>query len=421
MKNLKINLFLTFIAGTVFIIFSCRENLVESDAPIEPIVKIASPFNNWQYNKHERINLHAFLLSGNDTLVYDSIKWNISGYDYTININNFTNYFNVGTYEIVCVMFKDNKTYSSKTEITVNNNVIVDVVLQNDKVTIYNIADNRVYCLAVDNNDNIIVGTAQTGLYIYKNNEWINYDINDGLFENYIQTISVDKNNEIYIGYIEHEGILKITETGLEHIYMDPSLGGDVHTILFDENNILWAATHYGQLCKYENGNWITFPEQRVVDFHHPNKIQFDSKKYLWGASGYASLKYDGQTWDSVFVNGNVVRALSMVIDKNDVVWYGCHNGLYKISETDTVIYNYSNSSLPANSIWSLALDSKNNLWIGTGNGLVKYDGTNWELIDLPIEIKTIFRLAVDSNDKIWFSNSSPQSNSLIFGSYISN
>ncbi|KAB2840515.1 MAG: hypothetical protein F9K45_08925, partial [Melioribacteraceae bacterium] len=92
--------------------------------------------------------------------------------------------------------------------------------------------------------------------------------------------------------------------------------------------------------------------------------------------------------------------------------------GLYKISETDTVIYNYSNSSLPANNIWSLALDSKNNLWIGTGNGLVKYDGTNWELIELPIEIKTIFRLAVDSNDKIWFCNSSPYSNSLIFGSY---
>ncbi|KAB2837446.1 MAG: hypothetical protein F9K45_12765 [Melioribacteraceae bacterium] len=143
LKNLRGNYkvyskkLLLFCVSIILLLFGCRENVVEVETAAAPSVKIVSPIDNWQYRKHEQIILKAFLLSGNDTLVYDSIKWNISGYDYTININNYTNYFNVGTYEIACAMFKDNKMYSSKAEITVNNNVIVDMVLQNEKITIY--------------------------------------------------------------------------------------------------------------------------------------------------------------------------------------------------------------------------------------------------------------------------------------------
>lgn len=409
---------LLFCISIILLLFGCRENVVEVETASEPLVKIVSPLASSNYLKHDNVYFEAYLLSGNDTLIFDSLKWLISGYNYELSGQRFNIRLSAGNHNITCTIFRENKIYSNQVEITIQNNVFVDMFYHDDKFTFYEIADDHIYYLAVDHDDNIIVGTESTGLYILKNNSWINYDKNDGLIHNSIFPISLDKDNNIYLGYFPAEGISKITANGITNMNVDVPNAGSVNYIMFDESNILWAATLYGVICKYENGGWITFPEQENVDFHHPRKIQFDSKKNLWGASDYASLKYDGQNWDSVFVNGNVVRALSMVIDKNDVVWYGCHNGLYKLSETDTVIYNYSNSNLPANTVWSLALDSQNNLLVGTDNGLVKFDGKSWEAINLPVGGNRIFRLAVDSNDKIWFSCSSYESGSAVFGSY---
>lgn len=213
--------------------------------------------------------------------------------------------------------------------------------------------------MAVDIDDNILVGTNNTGLYINKNNVWTNYDANDGLLLNSVETINAYQNDEIYFGYTFQSGISKLTGNVLTHIFKDSPFYGGAEAILFDQNNILWIAALDGTIYKYVDGSFITFPEQDI-DFHHPQKILFDRKNTLWGASNYGSLKYDGQNWDSVFVDGKLLRSYSLVIDNNDNVWFGSDDdGLFKISESDTVIYNVTNSGLPSNTIFSLAVDSK--------------------------------------------------------------
>jgi ligand-binding sensor domain-containing protein len=72
-------------------------------------------------------------------------------------------------------------------------------------------------------------------------------------------------------------------------------------------------------------------------------------------------------------------EVLALAIDGGDI-WIGTW-GLMKFDGTNWTEYNESNSPLPYNRIYSLAVDGSGNIWIGTyGGGLAEFDGANWEI-----------------------------------------
>jgi ligand-binding sensor domain-containing protein len=53
--------------------------------------------------------------------------------------------------------------------------------------------------------------------------------------------------------------------------------------------------------------------------------------------------------------------------------------GLAKFDGVNWTVYNTSNSGLPYNYVFAIAIDGQGNKWIGTnGGGLAKFDGVNW-------------------------------------------
>ena len=73
------------------------------------------------------------------------------------------------------------------------------------------------------------------------------------------------------------------------------------------------------------------------------------------------------------------------------------------------IVYDTTNSELPNNDIWSIAIDIIGNKWIGTGKGLVKFDGINWTVYDtlnseLPDD--NVLKIAVDIDSSIWIVTS---------------
>ena len=87
--------------------------------------------------------------------------------------------------------------------------------------------------------------------------------------------------------------------------------------------------------------------------------------------------------------------------------------GLVKIKKTDNSIevLTKANSPLSYNSVGPLCVDSQGNLWIGSlsnnsqEGGLIKYDGENWEAVDLEDGFwsTNITGLTADKNDNLWF------------------
>jgi len=66
--------------------------------------------------------------------------------------------------------------------------------------------------------------------------------------------------------------------------------------------------------------------------------------------------------------------------DLNNTALFDVSDTTFTISDGNWIVYNTTNSSLPHNSIKSIAVDNAGIKWIGTENGLAKYDGTNWTI-----------------------------------------
>lgn len=85
----------------------------------------------------------------------------------------------------------------------------------------------------------------------------------------------------------------------------------------------------------------------------------------------------------------------------------------FQVSFSQTVkLYSKSNSKIPENELWSIAVDKTGNKWIGTSNfGLLKYDGKifhSFNKTNSPIKGSFISPIFVDSNGNVWINYSRP-------------
>ncbi len=101
----------------------------------------------------------------------------------------------------------------------------------------------------------------------------------------------------------------------------------------------------------------------------------------------------------------NRVFALAMDSLKGDI-WAGTKKGLARFEGTDWVVLNAGNTnSVMGNEIISSIVCSDSILWIGSSKGLVKYDGKEWkrftpENSGMPAPFARVF--AVETNGDVW-------------------
>jgi hypothetical protein len=119
-------------------------------------------------------------------------------------------------------------------------------------------------------------------------------------------------------------------------------------------------------------------------------------------------VKFDGTNW-TVYDESNsglpYNRVYALAVDGSNNLWIGTYGGgLAKFDGTNWTVYNTSNSGLPHNLILSLAIDGSN-IWIGTWWGLAKFDGSNWTVYNpwnSGIPDNWVYALALDGNDNTW-------------------
>ena len=118
-----------------------------------------------------------------------------------------------------------------------------------------------------------------------------------------------------------------------------------------------------------------------------PKFIFQDAEGYYW----YQTQKQDKDTrfeqWGYGRNPSYGESYIRPVIDhKNNKVWLATpYSGVcrYTIEGTNKTIYNTSNSSLPDNRVFALAMDSlKGDIWAGTKKGLARFEGTDWVVLN---------------------------------------
>lgn len=258
--------------------------------------------------------------------------------------------------------------------------------------------------------DTIFFSTRNLGIIkLYDSSYFEINNSNTGIQENYIKTVSVDRDNNYWIGTYG-SGISKLTAIRDTLIWESHIPNTIVYSISFDSSGRVWAGTMYEGLFRYDGVKWDTFTTQNsILPSNIIVTVKVDKNNVKWIGTNRGLVKIEGEQWmvyntQNSPLPGNTIG--SIVVDGENNKWFGTENGVVKYDGTNWVIYNTTNSPLPDNIILSLELDKSGNLWIGTWNGgLAKFDGNNWIIFNKdnsPLPSNRIRSLRVDKNNVIW-------------------
>lgn len=251
--------------------------------------------------------------------------------------------------------------------------------------------------------------------------EWIIFNRNNSpLPSNSIFALKADLSGNKWIGTLD-SGLVKFDGKNwtIYNIKRANFPSNTIYSIAIDNLNNKWVASGNGLIKLNESIEHNNF--NIPVDFLC---VAIDKLNNKWIGTGNPILqqgagliKFDG-TIPAIFnkSNSNIPSdfVFSIAIDSDNKKWIGTNSGLAIFDDNNWTIFNKSNSQLPSDFIFFIYIDRKNNKWIGTGygliplstGGLVKYDGTNWIVYNssnsnLPSNFVTC--AAEDKAGNLWF------------------
>lgn len=263
--------------------------------------------------------------------------------------------------------------------------------------------DNHVTSIVQDWENNLWIGTKQTGLFKLnlKTEAIVNYAYNSlnstGISSNNIRKIIVDKTGKLWIGTLHGINIYNPLTKTFSNVQNEPGNNSSlsqnsVYDIFQDKQGIIWVGTYYG-------GINLLYPDYTPFKIYSSSKtglssnvissITEDKKRNLWiGTEGeglnyldrktntYTRYQYSPNNPNSL--SSNLVK--SIIKDKKGKIWIGTHLGGLNLFNPETNNFTrFTNkrndtSSLSNDEITSIFEDSQGRFWVGTNNGLNSFN-----------------------------------------------
>jgi ligand-binding sensor domain-containing protein len=269
-----------------------------------------------------------------------------------------------------------------------------------------------VFCLEVDNKNNLWIGTNNKGLIkkdkdsfqIYtSNNPSINFDL--------VYDIKLDSSGNIWLT----NGGRLIKFDGQEfQSFNDTLFYGGFLDFEFDTNNVIWIGSLDNGLLKYSNDTCEQFhlsssalPSDKITD------LSLDINNNIWVGTNYNLLKFDGENWYDYFMGDKSYiinyRVTALNSDPSGNLWVALGQSdtcLLRINGNEILVFDSLNSPLSSEvKINSITTDNKNNVWLATNKGLFQFNQISWQKFDTTNSALTSNRvtdLAIDKNDNLW-------------------
>lgn len=274
------------------------------------------------------------------------------------------------------------------------------------------LVDDHINIIQLDQSGNMWIGTEYGGLSMFADNFFSKFTIQDGLLSNQIFSLSVDLEDNIFIGTLD--GINYIKSKELTHSNFNKlNLNVNTSTIYIDKKNRKWLGTNIG-LFLYDNeftkfiGNDSSFVYTILEDSRNQiwvgkkngiyqiveRNSEFDLVKHssisvicsykdqlgnLWfGSFDKGLLKLEDNKLKEIQILEREIKINTIASDQNGNLWCGTeYNGvliLKKNENNEWLIYKSLNpeTGLQASTINSLLFYEKNNCVIGTNRGILK-------------------------------------------------
>jgi ligand-binding sensor domain-containing protein len=247
----------------------------------------------------------------------------------------------------------------------------------------------QINCCTVDNNNVVLYGTLR-GFVAYDGTKQTEYGfMSSGLTDFRIQTITVDKNSNWFIG----------TQGGLDEVYQptgaftwksyfDQDLATKyITSSAVDNNNNVWAAMLNDGVAKISTSNTVEYYTilNSKLQSNNVTAIAAGSSGEVWigygldNNFGHGLTCISGSTWSNY--NSTIPsysKVVAIFIDSKNVKWVATNQGLVMFtSPSSYTLFNYDNTGLNINGVTGIAEDSYGNIWISTNTGLYEYKGSH--------------------------------------------
>jgi ligand-binding sensor domain-containing protein/serine phosphatase RsbU (regulator of sigma subunit) len=206
-----------------------------------------------------------------------------------------------------------------------------------ERIDIYT-ADNglpgmKIWTIMQDREQNILIGTQENGLCVYRGDRFISYFKEDGLINSQVWSILQTRSGDYWFGTNEGISILREGPGGTKFTEFSKLRGGRILFLKEDRNGTIWI-----------------------------------------GSQGVYSYDRDGTFFFDPVLNNNIanLEVTSMDIDGQNKLWIGTLDGLiyFDIEERKGMRYSQVDG-LKGNEISTVFADADDHIWIGSrGKGI---------------------------------------------------
>ncbi len=269
---------------------------------------------------------------------------------------------------------------------------------------------DKILALRETKQGDLWVGTNGSGLGHWRNGEWEEITITDGLAADYITSIFEDKDGMLWFGTVA--GLSRYDTKSWQLWGVDEGApASPVATLAIDRDGHLWAGTNGEGIFHFDHKVW-TSPPTGFAPSPSASYITssfVDADGALWfGTDGDGVLHFHSglttQLTSKDGLAGDTISAIAQTPDK--AMWFGVSKqGLDRWDGQNWQHFTTANG-LTANDVRALFADRKGQLWVGSLGGLVMYDGAKWhtgeEISDTPpIDVRAI---AESRDGSLWFA-----------------
>jgi len=239
----------------------------------------------------------------------------------------------------------------------------------------------KIQTVTTDKNGNIWLGTTDKGAIVWqpKTRTFNALGIRQGLPNNNVQSILEDGWGNIWLG-TAGGGLSKYGGQQFEHFTKINGLNGNyIQALEVDIKDQLWVATANNGVQLFKDGQFVTFNENSTLGSTICTTIFEDNLGHLW----FGTMD-NGVTvfLDSLFLNftsenglvGNQITDITQ--DSIGNIWVAsASDGLSQIdwndaSPSQSVFHNFRvDNGLPNNQINALHVDAQNRIWVATNGG----------------------------------------------------
>ncbi len=252
--------------------------------------------------------------------------------------------------------------------------------------------DNHVYAVLVDG-DRIWAGT-DDGLGLYENGKWTTYTTKDGLAQQAVLSLALDKRTgDVWAGTMG--GLSRISAGRIDsYNQFNSGLSNDIVYGVSVEGENVWVATAAGA-CRLNlnTGQWSLYNERNTPMreiWVYGVSAQSDKVYFaVWG-SGLLELTQATGGWDMykdpddelelvLFKNQGLIHDIvSSVSYVDKIVWASTYFGDSRYDGRYWHNFLTKDSGLPSNFTNFVKGVDADHAWFCTDKGLAYYDGVNW-------------------------------------------